>query len=635
MSSPRQSSETNERSPLISPQHEPEDGSGYFEQHPLPSGLNYDVTQVESKSWWYLFLLTLSIGGLQIVWSVEFSNGSPYLLSLGMSKSLLAFVWIAGPLSGVLVQPYVGIRSDNCRISWGKRKPFMLGGGAGTIIALIALAWTREIVWGFSGLFGVAPESPGVKTTMIVVATIFMYVLDFAINTGMDFLPLSYGKSSLTFSLVQAGIRAFIVDNAPAHQQESANAWASRITGVGNVLGYVFGYINLPKHFPFFGNTQFKVLSLFASIALSSTLLISCLSIRERDPRLEGPPSNGNPGLFAFFGQVYASIRRMPPQIRKVCEVQFFSWIGWFPFLFYITTYIGQLYVNPYLKPNLSDTEIESLWEAATRVGTFALLISAITSFLANILLPFFVVPSYAAEAREDSPPTIAPTSPIGIRRRSSSFGELPFSASSANLSVYLPTETRRYTSPPQNWLSRALVRVQIPGLTLRRAWLLSQILFAICMFSTFLIRTPLAATIMATVLGIPWSLTLWAPFALISAEVAQRDEIGRKRLRRQGQQESSSETAEADAFKPDSDDNEEDEGPADQAGVILGLHNVAVSFPQILATLISSAVFKALQKPRGVPGDESVGWVLRIGGVAALVAAFFTSRLSESKDGA
>ena len=151
---------------------------------------------------------------LQIVWSVEMSNGSvsglhhfpylsrpyvassswlangltvpmqPYLLSLGMSKSLLAFVWIAGPLTGTLVQPYVGIRSDNCRIRWGKRKPFMIGGGIATILSLLALAWTRDIVRGILGLFGVAPHSTGVKVTAIVVATVLMYCLDFAINTG-------------------------------------------------------------------------------------------------------------------------------------------------------------------------------------------------------------------------------------------------------------------------------------------------------------------------------------------------------------------------------------------------------------------------------------------------------------------
>ena len=131
----------------------------------------------------------------------------------------------------------------------------------------------------------------------------------------------------------------------------------------------------------------------------------------------------------------------------------------------------------------------------------------------------------------------------------------------------------------------------------------------------------------MAAVVGVPWALTVWAPFALISAEIARRDELDRRRHRRLGQ-------LETDMGEDDQSKRlEHGQGPADQAGIILGLHNVAVSTPQILATLISSVVFKALQKPRGVPGDTSVGWVLRIGGAAALIAAIFTTRLSEGGD--
>lgn len=176
---------SDEHSPLISPEH---NGSVDVERGRLSLGsLGYDEGHdgnLESKSAFYLFLLTLSIGGLQIVWSVELSHGSPYLLSLGMSKSFLAFVWIAGPLSGVLVQPYVGIRSDNCRISWGKRKPFMVGGGCATIVALLVLGWTREIVEGVADLFGASANSPATKTAPVVLATVMMYVLDFSINTG-------------------------------------------------------------------------------------------------------------------------------------------------------------------------------------------------------------------------------------------------------------------------------------------------------------------------------------------------------------------------------------------------------------------------------------------------------------------
>jgi solute carrier family 45 protein 1/2/4 len=182
--------DVDEQSPLLSPTQEDAfiDGQTVLEE--------LDDHQA-TKSTWYLILLTISIGGLQIAWSVELSNGSPYLLSLGLSKSLMALVWIAGPLSGTLVQPYVGMLSDNCRISWGKRKPFMLGGAAATILSLLFLAWTKEIVCGFLGIFGADPESQGVKVSVIIVAVIWVYILDFAINTGRFWISYPRAHSLL------------------------------------------------------------------------------------------------------------------------------------------------------------------------------------------------------------------------------------------------------------------------------------------------------------------------------------------------------------------------------------------------------------------------------------------------------
>jgi solute carrier family 45 protein 1/2/4 len=77
----------------------------------------------------------------------------------------------------------------------------MAAGAAATIASLLALAWTRELVGGFLGFFGTDRESQLVKTSIIVVAVLFVYILDFSINT------------------VQAAIRAFMVDCAPSHQQ--------------------------------------------------------------------------------------------------------------------------------------------------------------------------------------------------------------------------------------------------------------------------------------------------------------------------------------------------------------------------------------------------------------------------------
>ena len=404
------------------------------------------------------------------------------------------------------------------------------------------------------------------------------------------------------FHVVQAGIRAFIVDNAPTHQQEDANAWAGRITGVGSILGYLSGYVDLPElsggHF---GNTQFKVLCIIACVTLGGTVIISCLFIRERDPRLEGPPPDEKLGVISFFRQVFHSIKRLNPQVRKVCEAQFFNWMAWFPFLYYITTYIGQLHVNPYFasNPDLSDAEIDQAWEKGTRLATFGLLIFAITSFISNLLLPFLIVPTYTA------PSNLPRTQSFHSARSPHRHGQpttpgTPGTMSASMTSFFPPTPSPSSHSR----LSRLLSAAQIPWLTLRRAWLLSHLLFALCMLCTFFISTPTGATVLLSVIGLCFALTAWAPFALISAEISKNDTAARK--------------LGAGAAKED------------QAGVTLGLHNVATAAPQMVATLVSSAIFKAMQKPRGSAGDDSVGWVLRFGGLAALVAAYMTSRVSE-----
>lgn len=390
------------------------------------------------------------------------------------------------------------------------------------------------------------------------------------------------------------------MDNAPTHQQESANAWASRLTGVGNIFGYIFGFIDLPKILPFLGKTRFQILCAIASLALSITLFISCYYIKERDPRLDGPPASENPGIISFFKQVFKSIRHLPPQIAKVCEVQLAAWVGWFPFLFYSTTYIGQLYVNPIFEkePGLSNREIDQAWEKATRMGTFAMLIYAIISFVANITLPVFVVPSYKPIAQregfsEDEEPSLGADSP----RRGTTI------------------QNRGGDDDTPAWLKR----FQIPGFTLRRVWLLSHVLFAVCMFSTFFVYSYPAGSVVIGLVGISWAVSLWAPFALISAEVSRIN--AERRIQRSARR--STVPASTDV------ENGQDENPA-QAGIILGLHNVAVSAPQILSSLICSAIFKAFQKPRGQPWDDSLGLVLRFGGCAAVGAAWLTSRLVE-----
>ena len=72
------------------------------------------------------------------------------------------------------------------------------------------------------------------------------------------------------------------------------------------------------------------------------------------------------------------------------------------------------------------------------------------------------------------------------------------------------------------------------------------------------------------------------------------------------------------------------DDADGDQAGVILGIHNMAIAAPQIIATVASSIIFRFFQKPRGVPGDHSIAIVLALGGITVFISAFFIHRIRD-----
>lgn len=431
-----------------------------------------------------------------------------------------------------------------------------------------------------------------------------------------------HGKSIHVHALVQAAIRAFIVDCAPTHQQEDANAWASRITGVGNIAGYLSGYVNLPKYLPFFGYTQFQVLVAITCFLLSSTVGISCLSVGERDPRTLGTPMVGEGGVIAFFKGLLRSMRRLPKQIRRICQVQLFAWIGWFPFLFYITAYVMEIYADSFFEenPNMTDDEINEVMEHGTRLGTRALLVFAITTFLASVILPFIIAPTF--KPFEPTRPTpLTPATPAATHLLSNSetaeggyFFHKPVSIKATSIRSKMSWRRR---------IARLSRAIRISSLTLRRAWLISHIIFTVLMWSTVFVRNTTTATIIIGLTGIPWALTNWAPFALIAAEISKRDAI-RRGLRPPPRTLEGQRLA---AGRTDGDDS------ADQAGVVLGIHNVAIAAPQVLATVMSSFIFQALQKPRGTAGDNSIAWVLRICSIFSIGAAWATRRVTEGDE--
>jgi len=193
---------------------------------------------------------------------------------------------------------------------------------------------------------------------------------------------------NLSIQPLQSGLRSLIVDVCPRGQQSTASAWAGRFTGIGNILGYVLGSVPLGSVSHDNEAWRFRFLSLISVAILISTVLITIFFIHEDEPREFVYEPREKLLLFRAVRDVKNSWLYMSSKSRHVCYVQFFSWMGWFGFLFYSTTYVGRLYITESRIRGVDN--FEHLKDAGIRLGTFASLLSAITAFVTTLVVPHF-----------------------------------------------------------------------------------------------------------------------------------------------------------------------------------------------------------------------------------------------------
>ncbi|EJU01608.1 hypothetical protein DACRYDRAFT_52897 [Dacryopinax primogenitus] len=409
---------------------------------------------VRGPRWARMSLLTVCLLGLQMTWSIEMSYAFPYLLTMGVSKALMSLVFVAGPLSGLVVQPVIGVFADRSKSRWGRRRPFMLAGCMISIGSLLLLGFTRNFV----SILVDASTQLGQSVTVIF-ATVSIYFLDFSINA------------------VQAMDRALLVDTLPASEQELGNAWAARLMGLGGVLGFFMGYMDLVAWFPFLGRTQLQVLVVIGSIILLGTHILTAVCVTEK-VLVDDTDDGSRAGLFRNMGDIWRNIQTLPPRIRRICIIQFFNWISWFPILFYSSEWVGEIYTRTQVTKGRSPDDPEILSEAM-RIGSEALFWQAVVVLITMILLPALLV--YAEDA---------------------------FASRTAM--------SERPATWPSSWLPIRVLRV----ITLPYLWAICHLLFAVMMFLTFITHSVWEASCILAVLGIPYAVTSWAPFSLLGEAI-------------------------------------------------------------------------------------------------------------------
>jgi len=172
------------------------------------------------------------------------------------------------------------------------------------------------------------------------------------------------------------------VDVAPPQQQTLGSALFSFMLGLGNLLGYFTGYLDLLKFLPFFG-TQYRALFTISMIVLATCLSITLLSTQEI-----GLPSTQ--GIENPFKTIYHGIKNMPPVVSRVCVVQFFSWIAWFTFILFITDWVGEAVFegDPYAAEG---TPNRAAFDNGVRHGALALSWNAAVTMVMSVILPKLV----------------------------------------------------------------------------------------------------------------------------------------------------------------------------------------------------------------------------------------------------
>lgn len=111
----------------------------------IEGGYTAEKSGSEPRRLWQLIVVATIAGGIQFGWALQLSLLTPYVQQLGVPHAWASFIWLCGPISGLLVQPIVGHFSDHCKSRFGRRRPFIVSGAALVIVAVILIGFAADI----------------------------------------------------------------------------------------------------------------------------------------------------------------------------------------------------------------------------------------------------------------------------------------------------------------------------------------------------------------------------------------------------------------------------------------------------------------------------------------------------------
>ncbi|WP_168797435.1 MFS transporter [Neolewinella litorea] len=300
-------------------------------------------------SFWEIWNMSFGFLGIQFGFALQNANVSRIFETLGASPDELPILWLAAPVTGLLVQPIIGYYSDRTWSErWGRRRPFF---AVGAILATVALF--------------LMPNS-----TALWMAVLMLWVLDASINISME------------------PFRAFVGDMLPNEQRTRGFAMQSFFIGTGAVIAsalpYVFtNWFGLTNTAPEGAIPDSVRWSFYlGGIAYFSAVMWTVFNTKEYPPDdlEELRRENAAKGIYDGIKESFLGIFRMPKTMVQLSAVQFFSWFALFAMWIYMTSAVtSHIY-------GTTDTNSEAYNEGADWVGICFAIYNGVAALAAFIL---------------------------------------------------------------------------------------------------------------------------------------------------------------------------------------------------------------------------------------------------------
>ena len=308
------------------------------------------MIQKPRKNFWQIWNMSFGFLGIQFGWGLQMANMSAIYEYLGARADQLPILWLAAPLTGLIVQPIVGHASDNTWGCLGRRRPYFLTGAILSSFALIMMPQS-SLLWTAAGL---------------------LWILDASINISME------------------PFRAFVADLLPEWQRTRGFAMQSLFIGFGAVIASAMPWM-LTNWFHLSAGTVRHAIPLTVRLSFYigaavffGAVLWTIVTSKEYPPQdLEAfhRMKAAKRGLITNASEILDSIAGMPKTMRQLAPVQILTWLGLFCMWLYFPVAVAR---NVFGAPDTTSP----LYSAGVEWGGICFGLYSAVCFVFAFLLP-------------------------------------------------------------------------------------------------------------------------------------------------------------------------------------------------------------------------------------------------------